>query len=280
MSAVLFIVATPIGNLDDITLRAIDTLKQVDLVAAEDTRHSQRLLMHLGVKAKMISLHEHNEHQRIQQILDFLQQGQNIALISDAGTPLIYDPGYPLVRAVIEADYRVIPIPGVSGIITALSAAGLPTDHFSFHGFLPAKGAERIQKIEVLGKLPGTHVIYESTHRIERLLQQIAEILPHSQVVIAKELTKRHENFIRGTAMQCLLEMDQTPGLKKGEFVVLIHTPDKSGSQANKVDSVVLLETLLAEFPLKKAVQMAVKISGERKNELYQLALEISQRLT
>lgn len=278
MSGELFIVATPIGNLDDITLRAIETLRSVDLVAAEDTRHSQHLLKHLGLQKKMISLHEHNEHQRILQILEFLQQGQNIALISDAGTPLISDPGYPLVRAVIEAGYRVIPIPGVSSIITALSAAGLPTDHFHFHGFLPPKGAERLHKIEMLHNQPGTHVIYESTHRIKRLLRQIEESLPDSKIVVAKELTKRHENFIRGTARQCLHEMEQEPALKKGEFVVLIHTPDTIGSKIKKVDTTVLLDTLLAEFPLKKAVNLAVKISGDRKNELYRVALEITQQ--
>lgn len=277
MSGELFIVATPIGNLDDITLRAIEILRRVELVAAEDTRHSQQLFNHLGFQQKMISLHEHNEHQRIQQILDILQQDQSIALISDAGTPLISDPGYPLVRAVVEAGFRVTPVPGASGIITALSAAGLPTDQFCFHGFLPSKGAERLLKIESLSHRSGTHVLYESTHRIELLLQQLDEIMPLGEVVVAKELTKRYENFIRGTASECLNKFEQEPALKKGEFVVLIHVSEIEEPQINKVDTEVLLTTLLAEFPLKKAVNLAVKITGDRKNKLYQTALAISQ---
>jgi 16S rRNA (cytidine1402-2'-O)-methyltransferase len=170
MSGVLYIVATPIGNLDDITLRAIEVLGNVDLVAAEDTRHSQHLMAHLGLRKKMLSLHEHNEQDRIIQILALLSQGQQIALVSDAGTPLISDPGFPLVRAAIEAGYKVTPIPGVSSIIAALSAAGLATDQFSYHGFLAHKNADRLTRLQALKQTGGTHVLLESTHRIERLL--------------------------------------------------------------------------------------------------------------
>ncbi len=276
MSGVLYIVATPIGNLDDITLRAIEVLRSVDLVAAEDTRHSQHLLAHLGISKKMLSLHEHNERERIQQILHDLEKGLQIALVSDAGTPLISDPGFPLVRAVVEAGYRVMPVPGVSSVITALSAAGLPTDKFSFHGFLPHKNSERISRLESLKNVDGTHVLLESTHRIERLLQQVNQTMPESQLVIAKELTKRHENFIRGSAEQCLQVFDQDPLLKKGEFVVLLYQ-----SKADEMDSMNpeirrILELLLAEMPLKKAVKLAVNITGLKKNDLYKMALALS----
>ena len=166
MTGVLYIVATPIGNLNDISLRAIEILKQVDVIAAEDTRHSIRLLNHLGIRNKLMSLHEHNERDRIDGIIDDLKQGNNIALISDAGTPLISDPGYPLVRAVQDAGLRVSPIPGVSSIIAALSAAGMPTDPFTFYGFLSQKNSERLSKLGTLKQQHCTLVLLEPTHRI------------------------------------------------------------------------------------------------------------------
>ncbi len=276
MSGVLYIVATPIGNLDDITLRAIDVLRSVDLVAAEDTRHSQHLLAHLGISKKMLSLHEHNERERIQQILNDLEKGLQIALVSDAGTPLISDPGFPLVRAVVEAGYRVMPIPGASSVITALSAAGLPTDKFTYHGFLPHKNSERMTRLEALKNVDGTHVLLESTHRIERLLQQVSQLMPESQLVLAKELTKRHENFIRGSAVQCLQVFDQDPLLKKGEFVVLLYQHKADETDSMNPDTRRILELLLAEMPLKKAVKLAVNITGLKKNDLYKMALALS----
>jgi 16S rRNA (cytidine1402-2'-O)-methyltransferase len=276
MSGVLYIVATPIGNLDDITLRAIEVLREVDVVAAEDTRHSQHLLAHLGLRKKMLSLHEHNERERSAQIVKYLQSGQNIALISDAGTPLISDPGYPLLQAVIEADLKVVPVPGVSSIITALSAAGVATDHFCFHGFLPQKNAERMARLKALQLLSGTQVLLESTHRIERLLQQIDELMPDCRVVLAKELTKRHERFLRGNAQQILQFFAADNALMKGEFVVLLHQPQVE-AQTTQLDNLRLLELLMAELPLKKAVKLAAEISGGRKNELYQQALDIRQ---
>lgn len=277
MSGVLFIVATPIGNLEDITRRAVRTLSEVDRIAAEDTRHTQHLLAHLGLQKPMISLHEHNEHERIAMILDLLSEDLDIALVSDAGTPLISDPGFPLLRAVIEAGFRVVPIPGVSSVITALCAAGVPTDRFCFHGFLPHKNAERLNKLEAIAQLQGTQVLLESTHRIERLLQQLHQLMPQAQVVVAKELTKRHENFIRGQAVDCLDALHQAPELRKGEFVVLIHQPDISAVNKSVLDVEKLLKALLLHMPLKAAVKIAVDASGGKKNELYQLALEISE---
>lgn len=277
MSAVLYIVATPIGNLDDITLRAIQVLTDVDLVAAEDTRHSLHLLNHLGLQKKMVSLHEHNERQRTTRLVDFLVGDKSIALISDAGTPLISDPGFVLLRAVIEAGFKVIPVPGASSIITALSAAGAPTDQFSFHGFMPHKNPERIKKLEGLKNQAGTQIFFESTHRIERLLEQVNQILPQASVVLAKELTKRHETFIRGTALQCQQVFDRDRTLMKGEFVVLLNLHNDVKASELEIDSQQLLQRLMEDLSLKRAVRLAADITGLKKNDLYQQALKISE---
>lgn len=277
MSGVLFIIATPIGNLDDITLRAVQTLRNADLVAAEDTRHSQHLLNHLGLNKKMMSLHEHNERQRIQKVLDLLQLGSQIALISDAGTPLISDPGFPLVRAVIDSGYRVVPVPGASSVITALSAAGLPTDRFCFHGFLAHKNAERMVTLETLKNHPSTHVFFESTHRLIRLLQQLEQVMPEAEIVIAKELTKRHERFIRGVAGECIRIFQQDELLVKGEFVVLVQVSNEIANAAADINTQHLLERLLQDMTLKNAVRLAAEITGLKKNDLYQQALKISE---
>ncbi len=276
MSGKLYIVATPIGNLDDITLRAIAILGQVDLVAAEDTRHSRHLLNHLGLQKSLLSLHEHNERERIDRILHELEQGKDIALVSDAGTPLISDPGFPLVRAVIEAGLRVIPVPGASSIITALCASGLPADHFSFHGFLAHKKSQRLAQLQAINLLSGTQLVLESTHRILDLLEQIAEVMPDADIVVAKELTKQHERFIRGNAELCRQQLVTDPQLKKGEFVVLIHRHQRRQADAMQIDSEQLLQRLLQELPLKKAVQLAVDITGQKKNKLYQQALQLA----
>ena len=277
MSVQLFVVATPIGNLDDITLRAIKVLEQVELVAAEDTRHSKRLLNHLGIRAELVSLHEHNEHQRIDLILQRLAGGQSVALISDAGTPLISDPGYPLVRAVIDAGYRVTPIPGASSIVTALCAAGLPTDRFCFHGFLPQKNQQRLAMLEQIGKIAGTQVLLESTHRIERLLQQLVEIWPGVSLVLAKELTKSHERFIRGAPADCLDTLQAEPGLQKGEFVVLLHHEQPQIPVDGEEDTDRLIALLLGELPVKKVAGLVAHYTGDKKNKLYQRALQLKQ---
>ncbi len=274
MSGVLYIVATPIGNLDDISLRAIQTLKQVDLIAVEDTRHSGRLLSHLGISKKLVSLHEHNERSRIAGLLEKLSSGADIALISDAGTPLISDPGYSLVNAVHDAGFKVSPIPGASRIIAALSAAGMPTDRFSYFGFLAQKNAERIARLQTMKNQKGTLVLFESSHRIERLLGQLAQEFPINRIVIAKELTKSHENFLSGKAVELIDLFKQDAALSKGEFVVLIDNPAVEDDVLDSEADIQLLRLLMYELPLKKAVQLAVKISGRKKNYLYQLALE------
>ena len=275
MGGVLYIVATPIGNLDDISLRAIEMLKRVDMIAVEDTRHSGRLLSHLGIKKKLISLHEHNEHARIAGIIENLSAGMDIALISDAGTPLISDPGYTLVNAVRGAGFKVSPIPGASSIIAALSGAGMPTDKFSYFGFLSQKNTERIAKLQVIRDQKGTLVLLESSHRIERLLEQLSEVFPNNRIVVAKELTKSHENFLIGNATGLIELFKQDPALSKGEFVVLIDNPAAQDDAPDTEADIELLRLLLSELPLKKAVQLATSISGKKKNYLYQLALDL-----
>jgi len=277
MTGVLYIVATPIGNLDDISLRAIDILKQVDVIAAEDTRHSIRLLNHLGIRNKLMSLHEHNERDRIDGIIEDLKLGNNIALISDAGTPLISDPGYPLVKAVQDAGLRVSPIPGASSIIAALSAAGMPTDPFTFYGFLSQKNSERLTKLSALKQQNGTLVFLESTHRIERMLEQLSELFGDNRIVVAKELTKSFERFLSGTPAEILLVMQQEPALKKGEFVVLIDNPVTMSEKNLSDEDIEILTLLLKELPLKKAVQLSARISGKKKNDIYQQALELNE---
>jgi 16S rRNA (cytidine1402-2'-O)-methyltransferase len=199
----------------------------------------------------------------------------DIALISDAGTPLISDPGYNLVNAVHNAGFKVSPIPGASSIIAALSAAGMPTDKFSYFGFLPQKNTERIARLNAIKEQKGTLVLLESSHRIERLIEQLAEEFSDNRIVIAKELTKSHENFLIGKAVELIELFKQDPALTKGEFVVLIDNPAAENDASDSVADIELLRLLLSELPLKKAVQLATRISGKKKNYLYQLALNI-----
>ncbi|MCP3687636.1 MAG: 16S rRNA (cytidine(1402)-2'-O)-methyltransferase [Gammaproteobacteria bacterium] len=277
MNGVLYIVATPIGNLEDITFRAVNILKSVEVIAAEDTRHSIRLLNHLGIRRKLISLHQHNEQQRLSQVTDILQAGSDVALISDAGTPLISDPGYALVKLLRQMQIRVCPVPGPSSVIAALCAAGLPTEPFTFFGFLSQKNNDRLQKLSNMKACQGTLVLLESSHRIYRLLEQLREVMPEKRIVIAKELTKLHENFLEGKAVELLDFFDSDPALTKGEFVVLIdnHASDQD-SEVNNAETE-MLQALLAELSLKKAVKLCSQFSGAKKNDLYQLALQLTK---
>jgi 16S rRNA (cytidine1402-2'-O)-methyltransferase len=275
VTGVLYIVATPIGNLDDISLRAIATLKAVELIAAEDTRHSKRLLNHLGIETRMISCHEHNETARSEEIIRKLEAGSDIALISDAGTPLISDPGYRLVSAVQQAGIRVSPIPGANSVIAALSGAGLPTDNFHFCGFLSSRSRERGAQLEALLDLHGTLVLFESSHRIESLLMQLTQIFPQNLCVVAKELTKLHEQFLRGNAGQLLARLRNDHALTKGEFVVLIDNSTNPEDKFLNTDDVEMLKILLDEVSVKIAVKIATRLTGKKKNELYQQALQL-----
>lgn len=277
MTGVLYIVATPIGNLDDISLRAIATLKAVELIAAEDTRHSKRLLNHLGIETRMISCHEHNETARGKEIIEKLAEGKDVALISDAGTPLISDPGYKLVSAARQAGIRVSPIPGPNSAIAALSGAGLPTDSFHFCGFLSSRSRERGAQLEAMQDLHGTLVIFESSHRIEALLKQLAQVFPQNLCVIAKELTKLHEQFLRGTAVQLLARLADDPALTRGEFVVLVDNPAKAAENQLNTDDVEMLKILVDEVSVKNAVRIATRLTGKKKNEIYQQALRLQK---
>ena len=276
MAGVLYIVATPIGNLGDIGARAIEVLRDVDLIAAEDTRHCRKLLNHIGVGARLLSYHEHNETARGREILRRLEAGESVALISDAGTPLISDPGYRLVRDARAAGIRVTPIPGPSSLIAALSAAGLPTDRFHFVGFLPAKADERATRLRRMRDLEGTLVLFEASHRIGALLAQLDEIFADRPLVLAKELTKRHERFLDGRARELRARFDAEPELGKGEFVVLIDNAASAGDERLNADDRDVIKLLLAEVSVKTAVRIAARITGKKKNEIYRATLEIA----
>ena len=275
MTGVLYIVATPIGNLDDISLRAIATLRKVALIAAEDTRHSGQLLRHLGIDTPLVSCHEHNEQQRSEELVARLESGDDIALISDAGTPLISDPGFRLVQAARDSGIRVSPVPGANSAIAALSAAGLPTDSFHFCGFLPSKGSEREARLRRWAALEGTLVLFESSHRIERLLADIEVVFADRPCVVAKELTKLHERFLAGTAADLRQQFAADRMLVKGEFVVLIDNAARQAEKQLQGEDIELLSILLDESNLKTAVRIAVRLTGKSKNEIYQQALKL-----
>jgi len=275
MTGVLYIVATPIGNLDDISLRAIAILREVALIAAEDTRHSGQLLRHHGIDTPMLSCHEHNEQQRSEELVARLESGDDVALISDAGTPLISDPGYRLVEAARARGIRVSPIPGANSAIAALCAAGLPTDHFHFCGFLPSKGSEREARLRQWSRLEGTLVLFESSHRILRLLKEIEPVFGDRPCVVAKELTKLHERFLAGSAAQIGRQLAADARLAKGEFVVLIDNGASPAADGLQDDDFELLSVLLDELNLKTAVKVAMRLTGKNRNQIYQQALKL-----
>lgn len=270
-----YVVATPIGNLADLTERAKQVLTSVDVIACEDTRHTAKLLQHLGLRKPLLSVHEHNERERVEQIARHLEQGQSMALVSDAGTPLISDPGYPLVQALRARGLNVSPIPGVSAIITALSAAGLPTDRFTFEGFLPHKSGAKREKLLAQEQEARTLVYYESKHRILDTLEVMAEVFgAERQACVARELTKTFETFYHGTLPDILSQLQADADQQKGEFVVMLAgNPDPA--PASEVDSNKLFRLLLAELPPKKAAAIIADLTGENKKELYQKALEM-----
>jgi len=273
----LYVVATPIGNLADISQRAIKVLGDVRLIAAEDTRVTQKLLQHLGISAHMLSLHEHNEHKRSEQLLAYLLDGQDIALVSDAGTPLISDPGYPLVRTVREAGIKVVPIPGPSAIISALSVAGLPTDRFVFEGFLPGKAASRRARLEQLKSETRTLVFYESPHRVLACIDDMQTCLGlERQAVVARELTKTFETIHNGTLQELQQWMQNDSNQQRGEFVLLVAGSEPRES-TTQLDENHVLEVLLSELPVKQAASLAARVCKGKKNHFYQLALAMKE---
>ncbi|CAN5285985.1 16S rRNA (cytidine(1402)-2'-O)-methyltransferase [soil metagenome] len=274
-SGTIYIVATPIGNLADISQRALDTLKQVNQIAAEDTRHSKKLLAHYGINTPLLALHEHNERSCIDDILNRVQQGENFALISDAGTPLISDPGYRLVAKAQQLAIRVVPIPGCCAAIVALSAAGLPSDRFVFEGYLPTKTQARLSHLESLQHETGTLIFYEAPHRIVDSIEAMSQAFGSDRLaVIARELTKTFETIHQATLGELIGWLEQDKNQQKGEFVVLVHGATIIQNADIEPETLRILSILSAEMPLKQATQLTAKISGEKKNRLYQYALK------
>ncbi|WP_422911771.1 16S rRNA (cytidine(1402)-2'-O)-methyltransferase [Pseudomonas sp. MAC6] len=272
----LYVVATPIGNLDDISARALNILRSVALIAAEDTRHSARLMQHFGVSTPLAACHEHNERDQGGRFLARLQAGEDVALISDAGTPLISDPGYHLVRQARAAGIAVVPVPGACALIAALSAAGLPSDRFIFEGFLPAKAAGRRARLEQVKEESRTLIFYEAPHRILECLQDMQAVFGDERpALLARELTKTFETLKGMPLAELAAWVAADSNQQRGECVVLVagwQAPEGEG--AVSAEAMRVLNLLLAEMPLKRAAALAAEITGVRKNLLYQVALE------
>jgi 16S rRNA (cytidine1402-2'-O)-methyltransferase len=273
ISGILFIVATPIGNLGDISKRAIETLSSVDTVYAEDTRNSLKLFNYLGIKTPLSSLHEHNEQQKIEAIHTQLMAGKNLALISDAGTPLISDPGYKLVHELGKRKMTIVPIPGASAIISALSIAGIATNKFSFEGFLPAKPAARRRILKTNIKNTYTQVYYESSHRIVQSISDMVDVLgTERKVFLARELTKLYEQVFRGSLTELSTWITADTNHQKGEFVVIIKGfIATEESTTTEVDNQHILQVLASELPTKQAASIASQITKISKNDAYRM---------
>ncbi|MCG5515088.1 MULTISPECIES: 16S rRNA (cytidine(1402)-2'-O)-methyltransferase [unclassified Ectothiorhodospira] len=271
---VLHVVATPIGNLGDLSPRAVQVLAGVDLIAAEDTRHTAGLLAHCGVQTPRVSLHEHNEDRQVPALIQRLIQGESLALVSDAGTPLISDPGFRLVAAARAAGIRVVPIPGPAALIAALSASGLPSDRFWFEGFLPARAQARRHRLEALAAVSGTLILYESSHRIQGSLEDMAQTLGgERRAVVARELTKTFEQIQGGRLDDLCVWLSSDPNHARGEFVVLVTGAPDAPGEALTAEARRVLALCLAQMPVKQAAKLASQITGAPKNDLYQQAL-------
>lgn len=266
--------ATPIGNLDDISVRARTVLARADLIAAEDTRHTRRLLQRFGIATPLLSCHEHNELDRTPDIVARLHSGADVALVSDAGTPLLSDPGFRLVSAVAAAGLRVSPVPGCSAAMAALSVAGLPTDQVLFAGFLPASSSKRRARLEELREQPATLVLYEAVHRVHDSIADMRAVLgPERQAVAARELTKLHETVYRGTLGQLAQQLADAPGADKGEYTLVIAGAAAAPAGAAELDRI--LQILLRYMSVRQAADATVAILGVRRNAAYRRALEI-----
>ncbi len=277
----LYVVATPIGNLADFSLRAIETLKQADLICAEDTRHARTLLQHHGITTHCTPFHQHNEAHTAEGLINKIQQGYTIAIISDAGTPLISDPGMPLVALAHASGIKVSPVPGACALIAALSASGLPVTQFSFLGFLPRTSTARQSLFKQKLSHTETWGFYESCHRIVDCIRDLASIIPAKrEITIAREITKLHETIIKSSVSDMLTLIEQDNNMQRGEFVVLVSgaTPEKK-PEALTVQQLTTLQALLNECSIKTAVKLAVEITGARKKLLYQTALELSDNI-
>ena len=276
--ASLYVVATPIGNLDDLSPRARRVLAEVDLIAAEDTRHTGRLLSQMSIDTPQIALHDHNEEAVIGRLIEKMRDGASIALVSDAGTPLVSDPGYRLVRAAHENALRVSPLPGPSASVAALSVSGLATDRFAFEGFLPGKRAARIAQLRALRDEPRTLVFFESVHRISACLQDLCDTLGEERhAFIGRELTKLHEQCVSTTLGDLNGRIDSGDITSKGEFVVVVEGAQEAPPERGEIDVNQLLAELCAILPNKQAVEIVSRASGRRRNEIYQMMLDLKR---
>ena len=274
----LYVVATPIGNLGDITLRALEILKSVDAIAAEDTRHSSGLLSHFGISKRLIAVHEHNEQQSAEKLVLALKNGENIALVTDAGTPAVSDPGAVVVQAARNANIKVVPIPGASAVVAALSASGITQNGFYFHGFLPASGAARRKVLESLKAQTVTLVLYEAPHRIIECVEDIAKVLGDArQITFCRELTKTFETVYTCPASRASTWLQADTNQQRGEFVLLIEAAPVVETEEISEQAQRVLKCLLAELPLKQAVALATEITNLKKNDLYEFALKLKQ---
>jgi 16S rRNA (cytidine1402-2'-O)-methyltransferase len=284
-AGLLYVVATPIGNLGDLSARARDTLQNCSLIAAEDTRHTGMLLKHFGIQTPQTSLHDHNEETRAIEIIARLREGQSVALVSDAGTPAISDPGFELVRAVAAAGFEIVAIPGPCAAIAALSIGALPTDRFCFEGFLPARGAARRERLQALEREPRTLVLYESPHRVQDTLEDCAEVFGAARLgAVVREITKLHETTYRGSLRELSSLAKSDTDLARGEIVLLIAGAESlafAGTGADGYGGALdkALAVLLKELPLKQAARLAAQITGARDNEAYKRALLLKEQL-
>lgn len=271
----LFVVATPIGNLQDLTPRALQVLRDVSLIAAEDTRHSARLMQHFGIATPMTACHDHNEREKGVRLVERLLAGDDIALISDAGTPLISDPGFHLVRQAREAGVKVSPVPGACALIAALSAAGMPSDRFAFEGFLPAKAHGRQQRLQALLAEPRTWLVYEAPHRLLECLRDMQQVLgSQRRVLLARELTKTFETLHAAPLDELVAWVAADADQQRGECVLVVEGAPEPEADEVSAQTLRVLDLLLAELPVKRAARLAADITGVRKNLLYQVALE------
>ncbi len=276
LECALYVVATPIGNLSDITLRALEVLESADTIAAEDTRNTRHLLQHHGIgDARLLALHQHNERGAAEKVIALLQQGQNVALVTDAGTPAVSDPGAVLVDEVRTAGFRVIPIPGASAAVAALSASGLSAPHFLFYGFLPNKSGARRTALQTLVQHPYTLVFYEAPHRILECTEDLQAVFGNERdIVFAREVTKLFESIHRCKLGEALDWLNRDPNNQRGEFVLLV-SGAPAESEGMDAETERILKLLLKDLPLKQAVQLAAQITGGGRNELYQHALSL-----
>ena len=275
---VLYVVATPIGNLDDLSPRALLTLNEVALIAAEDTRHSAKLLQHFGILTPVTAFHEHNEREKSAELIAVLTKGKSIALISDAGTPLVSDPGYRLVHAAHAAGIRVVPLPGACAAIAALSASGLPSDRFAFEGFPPVKSAARRTWLEAVAREPRTLIFYESPHRILESLQDMAAVFGATRTAVyARELSKHFETVRHATLGELVEWVGADPNQQRGEIVVLVHGAVPVEGEAYP-EAERILRILTKDLPVSQAAALAAEITGRKKNKLYELALQLKSK--